>query len=59
MVLSEDIAFIAGGNPAIVAVWMITSRSWSADSPAFRDERRWTGSCEERPVATSAATEAI
>ena len=49
-----DIAFIAGGNPAITAVWMITSRSSSTVRPALSDERRWTGSCDERPVATSA-----
>src|SRR4030095_16907251 len=57
IVFSVDQAFIVGGKPAIVAVWMITSCSSSGVSPAFRDERRCTGSCEERPVATSAATE--
>lgn len=50
---------MAGGKPAIVAVWMITSWSSSAVRPASSEERRWTGSWDERPVATRAATEAI
>ena len=56
---SVDHAFIAGGNPAITAVSISTSRSSSTVSPALSEERRCTGSCDERPVATSAATAAI
>ena len=56
---SVDIAFIAGGKPAIVAVCRMISRSSSAVRPAFSEARRCWGICEERPVATSAATAAI
>ena len=54
-----DIAFIAGGNPAIVAVCRMISRSSSAVRPAFSEARRCWGICDDRPVATSAATAAI
>ena len=53
-----SIAFIAGGNPVIAAVWMITSRSSSDVTPAFSAARRCWGICDERPSATSVATAA-